>query len=179
MNVWDVVPREDARRNGWEIIKSRWIDVNKGDDISAQYRSRLVGKEFADKRIDGLFAGTPPLEALRFLAHEAATVEGSGIVGDGSQEEKVIMINDVARAFFEAKAIRKICVELPDECAESRGGRNVGLLKQSLYGTRDAGGEGYGQVGIPKGTIQPMPVLARRVGNPGIPSRRRLRECWK
>ena len=61
-------------------------------------------------------------------------MEGSGIVGDGSQEEKVIMINDVARAFFEAKAIRKICVELPDECAESCGGHNVGLLKQSLYG---------------------------------------------
>ena len=70
-NVWGVAPREEARRNGWKIIKSRWIDVNKGDDISAQYRSRLVGKEFADKRIDGLFAGTPPLEALRFLVHEA------------------------------------------------------------------------------------------------------------
>ena len=74
--------------------------MNKGDDISAQYRSRLVGKEDADKRIDGLFAGTPPLEALRFLVHEAATVEGSGIVGDGSQEEKVIMINDVAKGFL-------------------------------------------------------------------------------
>ena len=68
-NVWGVVPREEARRNGWKIIKSRWIDVNKGDDISAQYRSRLVGEEFADKRIDGLFAATPPLEALRFLVH--------------------------------------------------------------------------------------------------------------
>ena len=63
-NVWDVVPREEARRNGWKIIKSRWIDVNKGDDISAQYRSRLVGKEFAGQRTDGLFAGTQPLEAL-------------------------------------------------------------------------------------------------------------------
>ena len=48
-NVWDVAPREEARQNCWEITKSRWIDVNKGDDISAQYRSRLVGKEFADK----------------------------------------------------------------------------------------------------------------------------------
>ena len=90
-----------------------------------------MGKEFADKRIDGLFAGTPLLEALRFLVHEAATVEGE-------EEENVIMVNDVARAFFEAKAIRKICVELPDECAESCGGHNVGLLRQSLYGTRDA-----------------------------------------
>ena len=88
------MPREEARRNGWKIIKSRWIDINKGDDIAAQYRSRLVGKEFADKRIDGLFAGTPPLEALRFLVHEAATVEGE------EEQEKVIMVNDVARAFF-------------------------------------------------------------------------------
>ena len=45
-----------------EIIKTRWIDINKGDDLDVVYRSRLVGKELADKRIDGLFAGTPPLE---------------------------------------------------------------------------------------------------------------------
>ena len=64
--VWEVVPREEARRNGWKIIKSRWIDINKGDDTAALYRSRLVGKEFADKKVGGLFAGTPPLEALRF-----------------------------------------------------------------------------------------------------------------
>ena len=92
-----------------------------------------MGNEFADKKIDGLFAGTPPLEALRFLVHEAATVEG-----EEEEQEKVIMVNDVARAFFEAKAIRKLCVELPSECAESCGGNNVGLLRQSLYGTRDA-----------------------------------------
>ena len=45
------------------------------------------------------------------------------------------MINDVARAIFEAKAIRKICVELPEECAESLGGRNVALLSRSLWRT--------------------------------------------
>ena len=91
-----------------------------------------MGKEFADAKIDGLFAGTPPLEALRFLVHEAATVEGE------EEQEKVIMVNDVARAFFEGKANRKLCVELPAECAEACGGHNVGLLRQSLYGTRDA-----------------------------------------
>ena len=41
--------------------------------------------------------GTPPLVALRFLVHEAATVEG-----EEEEQEKVIMVNDVARAFFEA-----------------------------------------------------------------------------
>ena len=70
-------------------------------------------------RGDGLFVETPPLEALRFLVHEAATVEVGGSGGVGSQEENVIMINDVARAFFETKATRKIWVELPDECAAS------------------------------------------------------------
>ena len=72
------------------------------------------------------------MEALRFLAHEAATVEGE------EEQEKVIMVNDVARSYFEAEAIRKLCVELPSECAESCEGNNVGLLRQSLYGTRDA-----------------------------------------
>ena len=119
--VWEIVPREEARRNGWKVIKSRWIDINKGDDVASLYRSRLVGKEFADKKVEGLFAGTPPLEALRFLVHEAATVEG-----EEEEQEKVVMVNDVARAFFEAKAIRKLRVELPYECPESCGGYNVG-----------------------------------------------------
>ena len=127
-----------ARENGWDIIKTRWIDINRGDDVEVSCRGKLVGEEFADKRVDGLFAGTPPLEALRFIVHEAATVDDSGSSEVGAPEEKVIIINDVARAFFEAKATRKICVELPEECAESLGGRNVALLNRSLYGTRGA-----------------------------------------
>ena len=39
------------------------------------------------------------MEALRFLVHEAATVKG-----EEEEQEKVIMVNYVARAFFEAKA---------------------------------------------------------------------------
>ena len=46
------------------------------------------------------------------------------------------MVNDVARAFFEAPARRTICAELPEE--ETHEGDDVGLLLQSLYGTRDA-----------------------------------------
>ena len=41
--------------------------MNKGDDVEVSYRSRLVGKEFADKRVEGLFAGTPPLVALSLI----------------------------------------------------------------------------------------------------------------
>ena len=33
----------------------------------------MVGKEFNDREIEGLFAATPPLEALRLLLSWAAT----------------------------------------------------------------------------------------------------------
>ena len=95
----------------------------------------MVGKEFNDGNIDGVFAGTPPLEGLRYIIHEAATVDD--IKGSYS---KVIMINDVARAFFEAKATRAVCVELPSEglTEEDKKKDMVGILNMSLYGTRDA-----------------------------------------
>ena len=50
------------------------------------------------------------------------------------------MINDVARAFFEAPMRRMLCVELPEEdkTEMDRAQDNVGLLNMSLYGTRDA-----------------------------------------
>ena len=133
--VWHKVTREEAKAKGWKVIQTRWIDINKGDDERPLDRSRLVGKEFNDGAVSGLFAGTPPLEALRYIVHQAATVRRGG-----KGEEQVIMVNDVARAFFEAKANRKVCVELPEEAktSEDRTRDRVGLLNMSLYGTRDA-----------------------------------------
>ena len=54
---------------GHKIIKVRWIDANKGDDINPNMRSRLVAKEFnfADKDRTDLFAATPPLEVLKSI----------------------------------------------------------------------------------------------------------------
>ena len=63
MKVSEKVPRRLAQAKGWNIIKTRWIDINKGDDDNPVYRSRLVGKEFNNESMDGIFAGTPPLEA--------------------------------------------------------------------------------------------------------------------
>ena len=76
----------------------------------------------------------PPLEALRSLVSEAATRD------EDDSDEKIIMINDISRASFEAKATRSLCVELPEEdrTAEDRRFDRVGLLVMSLYGTRDA-----------------------------------------
>ena len=94
-----------------------------------------MAKEFKDGDQEGLFAATPPLEALKLILSIAATVDA-----EDHGEENVVMVNDVARAFFEAKVRRQVCVELPDE-ADTEGyapGEAVGLLELSLYGTRDA-----------------------------------------
>ena len=71
------------------------------------------------------------MEALRYVVHVAAT-RGAA--------KRAIMINDVARAFFEARARRKVCIELPaeDRNPQDMGKDLVGLLNMSLYGTRDA-----------------------------------------
>ena len=45
-----------------------------GGDANPVYRSRAVGKEFDTGPMDGVFAGTPPLEVLRYLVYEVATV---------------------------------------------------------------------------------------------------------
>ena len=42
-------------------IGVRWRDINKGDRYNVNIRSRLVAKEFNNKKCDDLFAGTPPV----------------------------------------------------------------------------------------------------------------------
>ena len=72
---------------------------------------------------------------------------------------KVIMINDVARAFFEAPAVRNICVEIPKEDLSDADRKHdkVGHLRMSLYGTRDAAMNWQEEVaGIPAWAVQPM-----------------------
>ena len=93
--VWGKYPKEKALKEGYKIVDTRWIDTDKGDTNNPVYRSRLVGKEFNTGQEEGLFASTPPLEALRWLISEAATVEEGEQYGD-----KVMLISDVSRAFF-------------------------------------------------------------------------------
>ena len=78
--VRDLKVRERSRGEwhrpgvGKKKIKTRWIDIGRGDDDKLVYRSRLVGKEFNNEVMDGIVAGTPPLEAFRYIVHEAATI---------------------------------------------------------------------------------------------------------
>ena len=139
--VWHKISRKQAKEMGWKIVKSRWIDISKGDEENPNYRSRFVGKEFNDGEVEGLFAATPPLEALRLILSWAAT-GGTGLL-DGTktgETRKCIMLADVSRAFFEAPAKRDLCVELPAEAlvGNETAADTVGKLDASLYGTRDA-----------------------------------------
>ena len=73
--VWEKMTRQQAVAMGCKVVGSRWVDVDKGDVDKPDYRSRLVAKEINTGPEDGLFASTPPLEAMRWLLSEAATVE--------------------------------------------------------------------------------------------------------
>ena len=52
-------------------------------------------------------------------------------------EDRVILILDVSRAFFHAEIKRAFCCELPDE-DKTEGEDQVGELMKTMYGTRDA-----------------------------------------
>ena len=115
---------------GGKIIGVRWVDVNKGDTTEPDYRSRLVGREFAIGRDDALYDARLPLEALWPIISHAATISDVG-------PKRTIMINDARRAYFYAKIQRDVYIELPDE-DNNRGPGMLGKLRLCLYGTRDA-----------------------------------------
>ena len=64
--VYEKVPLQECYDNtGKSPIGIRWVDINKGDSKSPDYRSRLVAKEINTGRRDDLFAAMPPLEAIK------------------------------------------------------------------------------------------------------------------
>ena len=153
----------DALRRGFNLVKGRWIDVNKGESTNWKYRSRYVEKEFNTGDEDGLFfASTPPLEALPLIISDAATRD--------QEEDKIIMVSDVWRGrFFEAPERRTICAELLEE--ETHEGDDVGLLLQSLYGTSDASANFQEEVrkvlskaGFKRGKYNPSTYYHEKVG---------------
>ena len=134
-DVYKKVPIEECWAcTGQDPIKVKWVDVNKGDKVHPEYRSRLVAKEIkTDKRID-LFAATPPLEGKKLLIALAVTRGVGYEEGDKEGGMKLDFI-DIRRAFFQALAKRNVYVELPEE--DSQPGM-CGKLNKAMYGTRDA-----------------------------------------
>ena len=112
-DVYEKVPITECwRSTGCAPVKVKWIDIDKGDNVNHDYRSRLVAKEIKmDKRLD-LFATTPPLEAKK-LPFSAATTEGVKFKDGEKRSGMKIDIIDISRACFQADAIREVYVELP------------------------------------------------------------------
>ena len=73
--VWVKIARREAQRRGIKVLTSRWIFINKGDRENPDVRSRFVAKEFNTGEEVGLFAATPPLEALKVMLSFATTEE--------------------------------------------------------------------------------------------------------
>ena len=105
-DVYEKVPIDQCcNSTGRTLMTIKWVDINQGDKVYHDYRSRLVAKELKlDKRLD-LFAPTTPLEAKKVLFSAAAT-EGIGYKhGDWNSGMKLNFI-DISRAFFQADAAR-------------------------------------------------------------------------
>jgi hypothetical protein len=121
--VWVKRPKGMARgKTGRSAITVRWVDVNKGDDMVPNYRSRLVARQLKaqDKSGQSFFAPAPPLEALRTVLSMAMTKVGTH-VPDWSPSSPVrtqLSFVDAKRAYFNAKLDPKdppVFVDLPAE----------------------------------------------------------------
>ena len=121
-----------CRRESWmRTITTKWLDVNKGDEASPNYRARLVGREVAYEKRDDLFAATPPLESLKAVLSICASRQAR-------RHPHRIMSIDVKRAYFYAPATRPLYIEIPAEDKDPEDEGMVAKLNLSLYGTRDA-----------------------------------------
>ena len=143
MGVWEPIDRP----TGEKVIGTRWVDINKGDSLHMKLRSRLVAQELKRKKGNNedpawtdFFAAMPPLSSLRALFTIATSdrIPGSDgrPVSVNKNGEVCILFVDVKKAHFWSPVRRRLLVELPVEAGE--GPNKVGLLKRSLYGTRDA-----------------------------------------
>ena len=126
--------KECYDRTGKAPIGTRWVDVNKGDTVHPEYRSRLVAQEVNTNRREDLFAATPPLEAKKMLMSMAVT-DGIGFRAGRRTEGMKLDFVDVRSAYSHAKSRRELYVALPNEDWEEG---KCGKLLKAMYGTRDA-----------------------------------------
>ena len=142
--VWLKTPKAQARAiSGRPAISVRWVDVNKGDDMNENYRSRLVARQIKAQDHSGksYFAPAPPLEALRTVLSLAMTKVGSHVPDWDAMSTRRTQISrvDIKRAYFNAKIDPNdppTFVQLPEEDPDSE--VMVARLLRHMYGTRMA-----------------------------------------
>jgi hypothetical protein len=91
----------------------------------------MVGKEFNNGEIEGLFAATPPLEAKRVLFSQWSTEQ--------TRKGKLPKLSfvDIRKAYFNGRPTRSLYIRLPPELGLPKD--VAGKLVRCCYGTRDAG----------------------------------------
>ena len=102
-------------------IKTGWADTKKGTSECPNMRSRWVAKEYNTEPRPDLFSATSSSRKQR----------------QATRRETVLLVIDVRRAYFYARARRRVYIELPEGDGGGPGSRQCGLLKKSLCGTRD------------------------------------------
>ena len=110
-------------------VDTKWVATGNAFEWEPMHiRSRNIAREPRRWDKPELFAGTPPLEALKAVISTVAS---------GSPEFSPMHV-DVSRACFHAKAQGLVLVKLRvEECSGKDKGK-IGLLKKSMYGARDA-----------------------------------------
>ena len=106
-------------------IPTDWVDINKGDSLRPNYRSRLLCQETRG-RSTATFAATPPCEAFELQLSLMMTGPRSQVEGD----DDVLMLVDIARAHLHLPLARAVFVTI--DC-------KVYKLLKAMYGLRDAG----------------------------------------
>ena len=88
-----------------------------------------MAKEFNNKKCNDLFAGTPPVEAMRAIVSMAAS----------GTTPKTLMTVDASRAYMYAKCRSEMYVEMCPEAYEEDGDEKCcWKLEKAMYGTRSA-----------------------------------------
>ena len=134
LGVYEKVDEKEAvEKYGISPVDTKWVDTDKAfEGEPMQIRSRMCAREFKSDDRPDLYAGTPPLEALKAIISIAAN----------HKETSPIMHTDVSRAYFHAyfhaKAQRPVLIRFPVEDRMGTDAGKVGLMKKSMYGTRDA-----------------------------------------
>ena len=130
LGVYEKVDEKAAvAKYGITPLETKWVDTDKAfEEEPMQIRSRMCAREFKSDDRPDLHAGTPPLKALKAIISIAVN----------NKETFSIMHVDVSRAYFHAKEQRPGLIRLPVEDRMGTDAGKVGLMKKSMYGTRDA-----------------------------------------